>query len=238
MQKRVHFGIAILLVLILTGVAVPQDKPQGQEPPRGAMDRGQGALGTVSSVGVDRFEIKKAGGATLTVLVNDQTRYREQQQEFHLEDLKPGDHVAVRGNPNSDKQLVAAGVMRLTEEQYQRLLAGGGRGPGGPGGMGPGAGPRAGGEIISIDKNRIAVRNPRQGERVIVVNDQTTFSKEGQTIALKDLKVGDRIFALGKEQDGQFVATQVRSGRPGGMMRQRQGPPPDASQGPPPEPPQ
>ena len=56
----------------------------------------------------------------------------------------------------------------------------------------------------------------RNGERVIVVNDQTTFAKEGQTVTLKDLKVGDRIFATGKEVDGKFVATEVRSGRPGG----------------------
>ena len=85
----------------------------------------------------------------------------------------------------------------------------------GPGGGGPNAGNRAGGEILSIDGNQIKVRG-RQGERTIVVNDKTTFAKEGQTITLKDLKVGDRIFAMGKEANGQFVATEVRSGRPGG----------------------
>ena len=77
-------------------------------------------------------------------------------------------------------------------------------------------GNRAGGEIISINGNQIKVQWPPGGERIIVVNDQTTFNKEGQTITLKDLKVGDRIFAMGKEANGQFVATEVRSGRPGG----------------------
>jgi len=76
------------------------------------------------------------------------------------------------------------------------------------------AGNRAFGEIVSIDGNQIKVRG-RQGERTITVNDQTTFSKEDQSITLKDLKVGDRIFATGKETNGQFVATEVRSGRPG-----------------------
>jgi hypothetical protein len=56
------------------------------------------------------------------------------------------------------------------------------------------------------------VRNPWQGEKTIVINDQTTFSKEGQTITSKDLKVGDRVFASGKEVQGQFMATQVRTG--------------------------
>jgi hypothetical protein len=177
-------------------------------------------MGVVASVGVDRFDIKKPDGTSLTVLVNDQTHYRQQQQEFHLEDLKPGDHVMVRGNPNSDKQFVAAGVMRLTEEQLQRFQAGGDRAPGGGqggpgGGWGQGAANRTGGEILSIDQNRIVVRNPRQGEKTIVINDQTTFTKEGQTITSKDLKVGDRIFVLGKEVQGQFVATQVRTGQRG-----------------------
>jgi hypothetical protein len=200
-------------------------------------------LGTITSVGVDRFEIKKPDGATQTVLVNDQTHFRQRSaqqdqppQALALEDLKVGDHVMVRGTPNGDKQVTAMGVNRLTEEQFQRFQSGGG--PGGPGegggrgsgggnwgqgggggGFGPGGGgmegTRAGGEIESINGNQIKV-NGRRGERIIVVNDQTTFSKEGQTITLKDLKVGDHIFAMGKEVDGKFVATEVRSGRPGG----------------------
>ncbi|MGO9206951.1 MAG: DUF5666 domain-containing protein, partial [Candidatus Limnocylindrales bacterium] len=189
-------------------------------------------MGTITSVGVDRFEIKKPDGTTQTVMVNGQTHFRQRQegqpqpQELQLEDLKVGDHVFVRGTPNADKQMVAVGVNRVTEEQFQRFQSGGGPGGGpggaggfggggmGPGGGGPMAGNRAGGDILSIDGNQIKVRG-RQGERTIVVNDQTTFSKEGQTITLKDLKVGDRIFAMGKDANGQFVATEVRSGRPG-----------------------
>jgi len=189
-------------------------------------------MGTITSVGVDRFEIKRADGSTQTVMVNAQTHFRQRQegqpqpQELQLEDLKVGDHVFVRGTPNADKQMVAVGVNRVTEEQFQRFQSGGGPGGGpggaggfggggmGPGGGGPMAGNRAGGDILSIDGNQIKVRG-RQGERTIVVNDQTTFSKEGQTITLKDLKVGDRIFAMGKDANGQFVATEVRSGRPG-----------------------
>jgi len=37
--------------------------------------------------------------------------------------------------------------------------------------------------------------------------------KQGQPITLKDLKVGDRIFAVGKETDGQFVAARVFTGQ-------------------------
>jgi hypothetical protein len=196
-------------------------------------------MGTITSVGVDRFEIKKPDGTTETVMVNDQTHYRQrvegqqQPQELALEDLKVGDHVFVRGTPNADKQVVAAGVNRVTAEQFARFQSGGGPGggQGGPGGggwqQGDGGmeGTRAGGEITSISGNQIKVQSRRGGERIIVVNDQTTFNKEGQTIALKDLKVGDRIFAMGKEANGQFVATEVHSGRPGGGRGGMQGPP-------------
>ena len=37
-------------------------------------------LGTITSVGVDRFEIKKPDGATQTVMVNDQTHYRQRRK--------------------------------------------------------------------------------------------------------------------------------------------------------------
>jgi len=242
MTKRFHWTFAMLLALTLCGTIAAQEKPPAppSEAPRGEADR-QRALGTITSVGVDRFDVKKADGTSLTVLVNDQTIFREQQRELHLEDLKVGDHVGVGAKAGPDKQFVALRVVRLSDEQYQRFMANGGRmtggpgGPGGPGQWGQGAGPRTGGEITAIDQNRITVHNPRQGERVIVVNPQTTFLKQGQAIALKDLKVGDRIFAMGKEQDGQFVATQIRTGRPGmGQGQRRGGPSPDQPEGAPP----
>ena len=217
MSNQFRLSMAILLALTLAGPLAAQGTPPGQgpQPPRREMG-GERVLGTVASVGVDRFEVKKPDGTTQIVLVNNQTSYMEQQQRFQLEDLKPGDHIAVRGNLNSDKQFVALGVRRVTEEQLQRFQAGGDRGPG--------AGDRIGGDIISIDQNRIVVRNPWQGEKTIAINDQTTFSKEGQTITSKDLKVGDRIFASGKEVQGQFMATQVRTG-PKGTIPERGGQP-------------
>jgi hypothetical protein len=234
MSKKFLVSIPFLLVLSLASSLFAQQNPPspGQEPRVRPMDGPPPVMGTITSVGVDRFEIKKPDGTTQTVMVNDQTHFRQrvegqQPKELALEDLKVGDHVMVRGTPNADKQVVAMGVNRVTAEQFDRFQSGGGPGggPGGGGGgfgggMGPGgggmAGNRAGGEIVSINGNQIKVQSRRGGERTIVVNDQTTFNKEGQTITLKDLKVGDRIFAMGKEANGQFVATEVRSGRPGG----------------------
>lgn len=233
----------LLLVVLSLGVwMMAQDNPpaQGNEPGQGngAHHRGMNGpppvLGTITSVGVDRFDIKKPDGSAQTVMVNDDTHYRQrvegqdEPQEISLENLKVGDHVFVRGTANGD-QFVAMGVNRVTAEQFERFQNGGGPGGGpgggqrggfGPGGgMGPGGGAegtRAGGEIESIKGNEITVNSRRFGERVIVVTGQTTFEKEGETISLKNLKVGYRIFAMGSESNGKFVATEIHSGRPHG----------------------
>jgi len=242
MSKKFLVSILVLLAFCVAGSLVAQQDspPPGQGQGRRGMGGPPPVMGTITTVGVDRFEIKKPDGTTQSVMVNDQTRIRQRQegqdqpQELKLEDLKVGDHVMVRGTPNADKQVVAMGVNRVTEEQFQRFQNGGGQGgPGGGQGFGRqggggfgGGGPMAGGEIVSINGNQIKVQSRRNGERVIVVNDQTTFDKEGKSITLKDLKVGDRIFARGQESNGQFVATEVRFGRPGGGRGGPGGPPP------------
>lgn len=168
---------------------------------------GQPVTGTITSVGVDRFEIKKMDGTTQTVMVDEHTHYRQGQKDVELEDLKPGDRVFVRGQADSNKQFVAEAVRRVTDDEVQRFQN---------------SGARVFGEIISIDKGQLKVRNPRQGERVVAVNDQTQFMKDGQAITLKDLKVGDRIFALGEEKQGQFLATRVLTGQFRGPRRDNQ----------------
>ncbi len=208
-MRRILFSslAAALMLLAAAPAHSSQDSSQAPPPPAGPRERGlQGprAFGTITSVGIDRFAIKKLDGSTQTILVNDQTRYQEGQQQIQLEDLKPGDHTMVRGKLDDDKQFVAVQVRRVTDQEIQRFQ---------------GAGERAFGQIISVDKDQIKVQNPWQGEKTIVVNDQTQFTKDGQPIGLKDLKVGERIFAVGKETQGQFVATRVVTGQ-----LRRQGP--------------
>jgi len=210
-----HKNILSTLVadLLLSGCligAAGQNQPadrkaegQGQRSDPGSQEQAQGynrVFGTIASVGVDRLEIKKMDGTAQTVMVNDQTQYQEGRRDapknLHLEDLKPGDRVFVRGHASDNKELVTLVVHRVTGEEMQRF-----------------GGNRAFGEITSIDGNQIKVRNPRRGDKTIVVNDQTVFMKDGQPITLKDLKAGDRVFAVGKETDGQFVADRVMTGQ-------------------------
>ena len=196
-------GLATGLVLATSTVGAlrAQDdssKAQNQPPAQGRPAEASPAnrrMGIITSVGVDRFEIKGRDGTAQTVMVNAQTHYQQDQKDIQLEDLKAGDRVFVRGQANDNNEFVATAVNRVTGEG------------------GPMRGHRAFGQITAIEGNQLKVQNPRQGERTVVVNEQTTFMKDGQPIAQKDLKVGDRIFAMGDEVNGQFVATRVMSGQ-------------------------
>jgi Cu/Ag efflux protein CusF len=207
---RKHFALALGLILIaFTCCAYAAQKDETKTPPQKTPRESAGppVFGTITSVGVDRFEIKKVDGSTQTVMVDEHTRYRQGQQDIQLEDLKPGDQVSVRGQANSNKEFVAEAVRRATADEMQRFQN---------------AGERVFGAIVSIDKNQLKVSNPRQGERIVLVNEQTQFVKDDKPIALKDLKVGDRIFALGKETQGQFLATRVVTGQFRGPGQRRE----------------
>lgn len=198
MKRKTIVGIAtIFAVAAFSVLALAQDAPRGREGPQG-----ERVMGTITSVGVGQLTIKKMDGTPLTVMVNDQTRLsegrRQDQKSIQLEDLKAGDGVFVLGHAGDNQQFNATIVHRVPAEMLQRFQANQGN--------------RAFGEIESIDGNQLKVRN-RRGEQTITVNDQTTFMKDGQSITLKDLKVGDRIFAVGQESGGQFVATRVMSGQ-------------------------
>lgn len=215
MNKRIFLSLTFCLTLAACGSLIFAAAQNTQQPPergpgRGGFAPGEMVMGTLASIGVDRVEVKKQDGSSQVVMVNDQTKYQQGQQEIQMEDLKPGDHVFARGKTNDNKEFVAVNVRRVTDEEMQRFQAGG---------------EWTGGQIVSIDGNQLKVQNPRQGERVVIVNEQTTFMKDGQPITLKDLKVGDRIFAMGKETDGKFLATRVMSGQfqRGGMGRRGPG---------------
>jgi hypothetical protein len=207
MRKPFALGVG-LIFLTIAGITYAQQKDATQAPPQNPPRQfaGPPVTGTITSVGVDRFEIKKTDGSTQTVMVDEHTRYRQGQQDIQLEDLKPGDQVFVRGQANSNKEFVAETVRRITAEETQRFQN---------------AGERVFGAIVAIDKNQLKVSNPRQGERVVLVNEQTQFLKDGQPISLKDLKVGDPIFAVGNEAQGQFLATRVMTGQFQGRGRRR-----------------
>jgi hypothetical protein len=201
--------VGMLLMIPLLGL----NAGLAQETPQPGTDRGprrefggSRVMGTVASVGVDRLTVKTPDGKEQTVLVDEQTRYQEGQKDIQLKDLKPGDRVFVRVQADTGSGLKAQMVRRVTGESMQRF----------------GSGERAFGEIIAIENNQLKLRDRRQGERIVKFDEQTTFVKEGKPSTLQELKVGDRIMALGKETSDGFTATRIMSGP---MQRGRSGGP-------------
>ena len=203
--------VGMLLVFPLFGLnaGLAQERPRwgpGAGVERGREFDGTRVMGTIASVGVDRFTVKAPDGKEQPVLVDEQTRYQEGQKDIQLEDLKPGDRVLVRVQADTSNGFKAQMVRRVTGEPMQRV----------------GSGERAFGEIIAIENNQLKLRDPRQGERIVKFDEQTTFVKEGKPSTLQELKVGDRIVALGKETSDGFTATRIMSGP---MQRGRSGGP-------------
>ena len=223
MKERSSFILGLGLLWILAGLWNLPAAQQAQEPPSppaAGQGRGPGpgdrTFGTIVSVGVDRLQIKKADGSVQTALISNQTQFRQgRQQDLQLEDLKPGDQIMVAGSANENKDFQARMIRRVTQEELAQM---------------PKPGEAVFGELVAVENGQLRLRNRMQGERMVVVNEQTTFMKQGESISLKDLKVGDRVFATGKETNGQFIATRVVTGqfqRGGGPFRPRneEGPP-------------
>lgn len=216
MNKWILSGLMTCCLFGMTASNAQQDRTAPRPGREFPGEPGERVMGTVASVGVDRLTIKTLDGKEQTILVSDQTRYREGEKDLALEDLKPGDRIFIRARAGADSQISALMVRRATDDQMQRF--------GGPG-------DRAFGEITAIEGKQLKLRNRMQGERVVMINDQTTFMKEGKPSTLADLKVGDRVMAVGKEANGVFTATRVMSGamgpgRWGGRRAGPEGPPP------------
>ncbi|GEM_PF-4253470 len=203
MSRKIKVFIAG--IIIPTGLTVlARTSPQGRSPGQGSTAKadtragGSGGaqdqparprpvIGTVTTVGVDQFQIKGTDGKTITVKMSGHTRFRDGQQEIHLEDIKPDDTVIVMGRTSGPDEMTAFAVRKRAAGQAARMQNGN----------------RAFGRIVSIQGNEVKVENPFQGQQTVVeVTGQTKFSR----------KVGDGMMAVGQRKDGEFVAQRVFTG--------------------------
>lgn len=212
---------AAFLVAGLTLLATPalSQGPQGRpEPPAGyggpRQDRRGMAFGTIQSVGVNQFVAQRPDGSTVTVQVDSQTQLMDQDKPIQLEDLKAGDHVVVRprtsdnASPGGTSSGSASGPGGASSEAAPSTVMAAmvRRVP--PGMAAMFQGDRAFGRITAISGNQLTIQG-RQGQKTIVVSNDTQYTKDGQAASLHDLKVGDPVMIAGKESNGQFVANRV-----------------------------
>jgi len=68
------------------------------------------------------------------------------------------------------------------------------------------------GELIKIDGNTLIIKDDDGTEKNIIVNDQTLYAKNRQTIKLSDLKINDSLVVIGSpDNQGQMQAKFIRA---------------------------
>ncbi len=197
--------------------------PQGQGGPGGRRGPGgqqgqrfQGTGGTIASVDKDTMVLRTLDGKTVTVKLTEATRYRRDRQEAKLADFKVGEAVVVRGTPAGENTWTAE-VVAARPAMEARFREGLGK-------------EFIVGEIKSIAGLKLTILRVDGQTQTIAVDENTSFQKQGESITLADIKVGDRVFGRGALKNGTFVPAVLTVGDLREGMRMG-GPPPE---GPPP----
>lgn len=185
---------------------------QGNEQPqygrRGR--RGPGVLGTITAVDNGKTTIKTRDGDTAQVSTSDQTEFRKDRQPAKLADFKVGDMIFVRGEQKD-------GV-------WQAQMIGARSGGMGGGEFREGMGKRfISGEVKAISGTKLTILRPDGQSQDITVDENTSFRKDGNSVTLADIKVGDHVFGRGELKNDVFVPAVLNVGEPPAMGQSREG---------------
>ena len=160
--------------------------------------------GTVTAVSGDNITVKTETGDIYKVETGPNTRFRKQRDLIKISDIHVGDMIGAAGDKDEKaKTLGAMFVMLIDKEQYEKARADFGK-------------TWTAGTIQSIDETKITVKRPDNVVQTIVVDENTSFRKRRDSITLADIKVGDNVTARGAVQNGNFLATVLNVGGPGG----------------------
>ena len=161
--------------------------------------------GDITTIAGDTITVKTEQGEVYTIATGPNTRFRKQRDQIKITDLHIGDMIAAIGDKDPKAKTVGAVfVMVLDKEQYQKMRADFGK-------------TWTTGVVQSIDGTNIIVKRPDNITQTISVDENTSFRKHREDITLPDIKVGDNVNARGALQKGNFVATELNVGGPGGF---------------------
>ncbi len=201
MLKRWAIMVVVSLFPLL---AMAQDNPpkpaEGQtqdRPNRPWAGRFQGVAGTITAINGNELSLKTKEGKAVTVNLSADTQYRKDRQPAALADFKVGDTVTVAGAPAGENAWNARFVTTRSIGQQ----------------FGDGLGKRfIAGEIKAIDGTSLAILRVDGQTQTILVDENTSFRKQDQSITLADLKPGDHVFGRGEVKNGTFVAAVLNWG--------------------------
>ena len=215
MSKKLWLAILVALVLVVAvaGVAVAGsgDQHPGNPPRPNTQDR-QGdsthrfphALGEITSIGNDEFTMLTRSDVEVTVLVDEDTRYLGELEDFT--DLEVGMTIGAAGLREGEGTFLAKALFageRLTDFR------------------------RAHGEVTDVGNSTLTIET-RNGESLTFkVDDDTKFkSRDGEVENLADIDEGDRIVVGYFVNDsGDLIAKVIAVGgpKPDGAQRDGQG---------------
>lgn len=234
------FCLLSAAVLMLASVAaLAQDAaPAGQPPDQGSGGwQGQeqrpmgpgpaetGIIGIVTEAAADHYVIKTDAGDTYTVRFSGKTRMMKDAaqrsesgegrppapQTLASADIKAGDEIAVNGETDTAaKSVDAAFIVQLNPEHAKKMRE-----------------MRASygktwlmGRVTAISGTTVTLMGMvDNAAHAFVADENTSFRKRRESIALTDIKAGDMVRAEGAVKNGTFVAASVSvMGMPPGGM--------------------
>jgi len=197
----------------------PNSAPPDQAPPAPAQEAGRngqrppGVAGIIAAVNGNTFTVKTRDGQTAQVTVSDKTEYRKDRQPAKVSDFKVGDMIFVRGEKTGDNT-------------WQAEMVGARSGGPGQGNFREGLGKEfIAGEVKSINGTQLTIERPDGVTQNISVDENTSFRKDGESVTLADLKVGDHVFGRGQLKNDVFVPSVLNVGEPNFRMQHGNAPP-------------
>ncbi|CAN5502158.1 hypothetical protein BH20CHL7_BH20CHL7_16690 [soil metagenome] len=187
--------------------ASPEAEKSAKLKPDKLKVRGLGREIRITAINGNRVSLETADGWTRTITVTTETQVRKGGVAATVSDLKVGDRVARRQKRADD------GTFSVTELVVPQ--------------------PVLGGKVTAVTTTRITVKQRDGSSATIHVGSATTFkARRGAADTIGDIKVGDRVVAVGSlRSDGSLDATEVHVGGKGGPFKERgeRGPKPDKS---------
>jgi hypothetical protein len=141
---------------------------------------------TITAINGNNISLKTADGWTRTITVDSGTTYSKGGATIALGDLKVGDEIGFRQTRETDGSFTIDAIAVIL--------------------------PHAGGEVTAVSGSTITIKERDGSTASIKVNGQTTYTVNGNSAKLADVKVGMVLLAEGTEtSDGSLTATQVKA---------------------------
>lgn len=159
--------------------------------------------GTVQSVHGNDAIVKTEEGRTYTIHTSDNTHIYKDRQPLKMSQIQVGDMLIGAGALDESSHMVraifvadidAATVQKMRDALGKTWIAG---------------------TILKIDEASVTLDRIDHHKQTIEADETTSFRKNGQSVTLMDLHVGDAVRGKGSIKDGVFVPTQLNVIQPG-----------------------